>query len=495
VDQLSEPATEARSRPILREGRNCWQIAQAKRAAVLIDGADYYARLDQVLRQAQKSIIIVGWDFDAGIRLRPEDPASPKLGDFLRGLVEEKPNLEVRVLVWSVAIFHAPGAPLPLLLGAPWERHPRIQVRLDREHPLYGAHHQKIVCIDDTLAFVGGMDLTIRRWDTTKHEAGHPLRKGPDGVPYPPVHDVQMLVEGEAALVVSDVARERWRRMVKENVAPVTASGDLWPHDLRPDFTETPLAVVRTFASWQARPEITEGMTLSLDAFAAARRSIYLEAQYFSAPKVGDVLAQSLSQAEGPEIVVIVRRLFTGRLERRIMGGNQKRLVQRLRRADRYGRLAVYYPVVPEGKNGEDLPITVHSKTVVVDDDFLRIGSSNLNNRSTALDTELDLAIETDDPARQRVIVGLRDRLIAEHLDCAPQEVHDAVKAEGSLIRAIDKLSCHKRCLRRLPDLGNLPERPVFGTWLLDPKRPFFLFPRKHGPEAAMPSSGDNKSR
>ena len=495
MDQRTPPADKnlARSRPILREGRNCWRIAPAKRAAVLVDAAEYYAQLEKALARAQKSIIIVGWDFDAGIKLRPNAEDCPKLGDFLRSLVEERPELEVRVLVWSVAVFHAPGAPLPLLLGADWEKHPRIQVRLDREHPFYGAHHQKIVCIDDTLAFVGGMDLTIRRWDTPKHEPGHPLRKGPDGVPYPPVHDVQMLVEGEAALVVSDVARERWRRMVKENVPPVTGSGDLWPQDLRPDFTDTPVGVVRTFASWQARPEITEGMTLSLDAFAAARRSIYLEAQYFSAPKVGDVLVQSLSQPDGPEIVVIVRRLFTGRLERAIMGGNQLRLVQRLRRADRHGRLAVYYPVVPQ-KDG-DLPITVHSKTVVIDEDFLRVGSSNLNNRSTALDTELDLAIETDDPERQRVIVGLRDKLIAEHLDCSPQEVHDAVKAEGSLIRAIDKLSCNKKCLRRLPDGGNLPERQAFGSWLLDPKRPFFLFPRTRSPKPANFSSGDNKSR
>ena len=168
------------ARPILEEGRNCWRIASAKRAAVLIDGADYYAALEKVLRKARKSIIIVGWDFDAGIRLLPNQPNCPKLGDFLRALVEENPELQIRVLVWSVAVLHAPGAPLPLLLGAPWERHPRIQVRLDREHPLYGAHHQKIVCVDDTVAFVGGMDLTIRRWDTAEHKATHELRKGPD---------------------------------------------------------------------------------------------------------------------------------------------------------------------------------------------------------------------------------------------------------------------------------------------------------------------------
>ena len=168
-------------RPILKKGHNCWRIAPAKRAAVLIDGANYYAQLDKVIRGAQKSILIIGWDFDASIKLLPEQPDYPKLGDLLRSLVEERPLLEVRVLVWSVAVLHAPSAPLPLLLGAPWEDHPRTQVRLDREHPLYGAHHQKIVCVDDTVAFVGGMDLTIRRWDTTEHLADHPLRKDPDG--------------------------------------------------------------------------------------------------------------------------------------------------------------------------------------------------------------------------------------------------------------------------------------------------------------------------
>ncbi len=465
------------ARPILREGANCWRIAKARRAAVLIDGANYYEALEKVLRKARKSILIVGWDFDAGIKLRPGDEDCPHLGDFLRSLVEELPELEVRVLVWSVAVLHAPGAPLPLLLGAEWDKHPRIQVRLDREHPLYGAHHQKIVCVDDTVAFVGGMDLTIRRWDTPSHRADHALRKGPDGVPYPPVHDVQMAVEGEVALVVSDVARERWRRAIGENVPPVSGSGDLWPDGLHPDFTDTPVAVIRTFASWRGRPEITEGATSTLDALGAARRSIYMEAQYLTAPKAGKLLADSLARPQGPEIVVIVRRLFTSKMEGFVMGGNQKRLVQRLRRADRHGRFGAYYPVTPQGDG--DCPITVHSKAVIIDDDFLRVGSSNINNRSTALDTELDLAIEAHDDDRRRIIAGLRDKLIAEHLDVTPLEVRETMQAEGSMLRVIDKLGCRKRCLRKIPDLGDLPTRPVFGTWLLDPKRPFFLFPRK----------------
>jgi phosphatidylserine/phosphatidylglycerophosphate/cardiolipin synthase-like enzyme len=472
----AEQASAAPARPILQEGRNCWRIARAKRAAVLIDGADYYARLEQALRSAQKSILIVGWDFDARIKLRPEDPQCPTLGDFLRSLVEEKPELQVRVLVWSVAVFHAPGAPIPLLLGAPWEKHPRIKLKLDREHPLYGAHHMKVVCVDDTVAFAGGMDLTIRRWDTSAHVATHPQRKGPDGVPYPPVHDVQMVVEGEAALVVSQVARQRWRRATGEDVPPVTGGDDLWPQDLHPDFSDTPVAVSRTLPSWRKRSEVAEGMALALDALSAARHSIYMEAQYLTAPKVGDVLEELLARQDGPEIVAIVRRRFSGRFEGWIMGGNQARLIQRLRRCDRHGRFGAYYPVVPQDDG--DCPITVHSKVIIVDDRFIRVGSSNLANRSIALDSELDLAVEADDEENRNAVTTLRDKLIAEHLDASPQAVGATLQAEGSLLATIDRLGCNARCLRRMPDRGRLPSRPVFGTFLLDPKRPFFLFPR-----------------
>ena len=39
-------------------------------------------------------------------------------------------------------------------------------------------------------------------------------------------------------------------------------------------------------------------------------------------------------------------------------------------------------------------PIYVHSKVLVVDDRLLRIGSSNINNRSMGFDSECDVAIE-----------------------------------------------------------------------------------------------------
>ena len=123
---------------ILSPGQNCWRMAQADRASVLIDGAPYFAWLEAALRRAERSILVIGWDFDGSIRLRPDVSAeeSPPLGPLLRSLVEAKPDLEVRILVWSVAVVHAPGAPGPLIFGADWPKHPRLQLKLDTHHPL-----------------------------------------------------------------------------------------------------------------------------------------------------------------------------------------------------------------------------------------------------------------------------------------------------------------------------------------------------------------------
>ena len=154
---------------ILEPSLNCWRIENASRATVLIDAAAYFACLERSLREARRSVLIVGWDFDGRIMLGrgAEVEGAQPLGPLLRSLVEARPDLEIRILVWSIAVLHAPSDSLPLLLGADWQEHARIQLRLDTEHPIYGAHHQKIVCIDDRLAFAGGIDLTVGRWDTT----------------------------------------------------------------------------------------------------------------------------------------------------------------------------------------------------------------------------------------------------------------------------------------------------------------------------------------
>src|SRR5919109_5123110 len=128
---------------ILVEGRNCWRVARARRAAFLIDGAAYFAAFAAAAEQAQQSIVIVGWDVDSRARLVHADgqrTLPPELGDFLNALVSQRRRLHVYILDWDFAmVFALEREPLPTLkLG--WRTHRRVQFRLDGAHPVGASH-------------------------------------------------------------------------------------------------------------------------------------------------------------------------------------------------------------------------------------------------------------------------------------------------------------------------------------------------------------------
>ena len=474
------PATPSPA-SVFRPGRNCFDLVKARRAAVLVDGCDYFRHLESSLRQARRSIMIIGWDFDGRIRLRPQagEEDSPPLGALLRALVEARPELFVHILVWSTSVLHGPSAIAPALFGSEWQHHRRIQLKFDTRHPFYGSHHQKIVCIDGAVAFVGGMDLTVRRWDTPEHLADDPRRIDCDGEPYPPVHDVQMVFDGRAAAAICRIAAERWHGATGELPDAAAAEcdqrgGGPWPDELQPDFRDAPIAIARTEPAYAGRSEIHESSTQALDMIMAAERSIYIEAQYLTAKTIGAALSRRLKASNGPDIVIVMTRESRGLLERLAMSENRDRLLRRLARADRFGRLRVFYPAVPSESGGK-VEVLVHAKLIIVDDRMIRVGSSNLNNRSIGLDTECDVAIEAGSPNDRRTIAGIRNRLLAEHLGCSTADVDAAIAADG-LATAVDRLNCRPRGLRPF-DVGRSgdPFRSLPGTRFLDPVRMFRL--------------------
>jgi phosphatidylserine/phosphatidylglycerophosphate/cardiolipin synthase-like enzyme len=458
---------------IVAPGRNVWRIAKATRAAVLVDADCYFTRLEQALRLARRSVWILGWDLNGKIRLHPDDETHAEtLGQLLRSLVEKHNELEIRLLIWAMGPIYS-GRSMRLFREGEWADHPRIHLRYDGTHPFRGSHHQKVICIDDSIAFAGGIDLTAKRWDTFDHTARLPARCTPDGTVYTPVHDIQMAVEGEAARALGDLARARWRFATGEDLPAGRSSGRCWPSDLDPDFTGIDVAISRTQSSAYGRDAHEEAFQLNRDALMSARRHIYIETQYFASPEIADLLADRLTEKHGPEIIVLVTHSSRGVIERFVMGSNRDRLIRRLLKADRFGRLRVMYPVVPY-ENGDECEILIHSKVMIVDDHFLRIGSSNLNNRSEGLDTECDLAVEARTRTEMRAIAGLRDRLIAEHLGTTPAKVKTIMKSEGSLVRAIDRLNTNGRGLRPIPVDPDGSTAQLVGTGLLDPRRPYW---------------------
>jgi phosphatidylserine/phosphatidylglycerophosphate/cardiolipin synthase-like enzyme len=466
--------TVAQSFEILKRGYNCRSIGTTHRASVLVDADDYFRCLHSALLRARRSIILIGWDFDASIRLCPEDDSS-ELGELLRKLVEERPNLEVRILIWNLSTVHAPGATMPLLFGAPWQDNPRITVRLDAPHPLYGSHHQKIVCIDDTIAFVGGIDLTVDRWDTQEHRPKDGRRVCADGSLYGAVHDIQMAVDGEAAAQVAEVAYSRWQAATGESVAPIRSEVAIWPESLDPDFRDVTIGIARTGPRHGLRRGIREVERLNLDALRAAKRSIYIETQYFADLKIADALAQNLRKLDGPEVVILVPFRGHAFLERWVMDGNRDRAIRKLKRADRFGRLRAVYPVIASADG--DCSIFIHAKLLIVDDKFLRVGSSNFNRRSTGIDTECDLAIEAESRLTEEGIAAIRARLLAEHLGQTPEAVAERIGAGGvGMTKVVDEMCSEKRRLRPYTHVSRRgPTHYVFGTRFIDPRGPLRL--------------------
>jgi phospholipase D1/2 len=218
-----------------------------------------------------------------------------------------------------------------------------------------------------------------------------------------------------------------------------------------------------------ARGGVSEGLQMTLDIIRSASRHLYIETQYLASQTIAKALAARLLEDEGPEIVIICTRSSHGFIEQLVMGRNRRRVIRRLKQADRHDRLRVFYPVVPDDTS--EIEVLVHSKLLIADDQSLRIGSSNLNHRSEGLDTECDMRLDATTPDHFAAIAKLRCQLLAEHLGTSTEIVAAKVDEAGSLIRAIDALNEGLGRLKALDaDVGPGPLCPVIGTALFDPK-------------------------
>ena len=387
----------------------------------VVDADGYFRLFRRAAERAERSIVILAWDFNSRTVLECEDGKPPViLGDFLDGLARRNRRLRVKILDWDYPMVFGIDREIPPTVGLAWRPHRRIDFRFDDTHPVAGSHHQKIVVIDDKLAFVGGLDLTSKRWDTCDHKVGDPRRIFEDK-PYPPFHDVMVAADGEIVADILEVVRERWRAATGEEIAPVRVDSDPWP-DIMPVHVENARVALSTTAPPEGdKKAVKEVEALFVDMIKAARRYIYVENQYFTSDVIGEALKASLALPQGPEITVVTRLLSHGWLEEVTMSTLRTKLVRDLRAADKRGRLRCVYPDVPGLCDGECLD--VHSKVMIVDDEWCRVGSSNLSNRSMGMDTECDLTIEArGDASIAAAIRRFRDDLIAEH-SAAPRRL------------------------------------------------------------------------
>lgn len=467
---------EPELQPIVVSGRNCWRIARADCATVIVDAADYYHFIRPAMASAKRRILIIGWDFDTRIALEPDEQGKGEtLGAFFLRLAHERPDREIDVLKWNFGALKQFFRPTALMWLIRWWRTRLIRMRFDSAHPPGCSHHQKIVVVDDSLAACGGIDISTHRWDRSEHRDGDPHRTGPDGKPYCPWHDATMLMRGPVAGELAELGRERWKLATGKDLRRIEPAGCGWPDGLPAMFHDVDVAISRTHAAFRGTEEVREIEELYLDMIKAARRFIYFENQYFTSAKIAAALAARMEEPDPPEVMLVMPRSAEGWLEQAAMDGARLKLMAAIGHKDKGNRFRIYVPVT-EGRSD----IYVHAKIAIVDDRLLRVGSSNLNNRSLGLDSECDVTIDAALPANRETgpaITTLRHRLLAEHLGCSPDQFAEAERQASSMVDAIEALRGEGKTLDLL-DMESLGATREFiaENELLDPESAEAMF-------------------
>ena len=462
-----------------------WRYARAERASVIVDAEAYFAHMQQAMLEARQRIMLIGWDFDTRIHLthgrrwwqRPYRRECPsRLGSFVDWLVRHRRELDVRILKWSVsyAQFLVRGSMTLDILR--WARHKRISFKFDSAHPMACSHHQKIAVLDDRLAVCGGIDMTDKRWDTRAHDERDDRRRGVGGYRYGPWHDATMMMEGEVAAALAELGRDRWECAGGAQLPRISpAARNLWPEALAAQFENVEVGIARTRAEYRDHAGVREIEALFLRHIREAKRFIYAESQYFASRAIAEAIAKRMGEEDPPEIVIVHPAHADGWLEQQAMDHARATLVRAIAAADRHERFMLMIPY------SNDTPIYVHAKLMIVDDEVLRIGSANMNNRSLGLDSECDVVIDSRRAGNGHAAKGiakLRCSLHAEHLGVDEEQMPGLIERHGTMRALIEtEGQPYGRHLRRYrpPELPNAL-RTLAESELLDPEKPQDMF-------------------
>ena len=426
---------------------------------------------------ATQQVYIIGWDIHSQTRFvgpsgRAEDGFPEELGPFLKALLKARAGLRIDILSWNFAALYAAEREWNSAGKFTSGALERLRFCFDSSLPLGSSQHQKIVVIDGAVAFVGGLDLTIRRWDTSEHAARHPQRTDPDGKPYPPFHDVQCMVDGEAAAALSELAESRWRAAgcSVENAAAIR--DDRWPASVPVQARDITAGIARTEIKTARDPGVNEVARLFEASINAANRFIYIENQFTSTTDIARLLAQRMLDVPSLRVLIVTPKMHSSWFESQAMQGGRGGFIDQFIAAGVMNRIRFLYPATRDASSVA--AVMVHSKVMIVDDCLLRVGSANLNNRSMGADTECDLAFEATSEEHRECISRLRRGLIGHFCGVDEREVESN---EADLLGFLDRLSGDDRqkSLQPIDSTTNFGGVASVVQPLADPREPLEL--------------------
>ena len=174
-----------------------------------VDGTSALPAIVAAVRGARSFVHVAGWTVNPDFVME-RTPQQVTLRELLS---ETARSIDVRVLVWA-------GAPVPVMHPTRAEarqlvdtlvRSTHIRGALDKRNRPMHCHHEKLIIVDGTLAFVGGIDLTDLAGDRF------------DGPPHAKTtqlgwHDAAVSLTGPAVADVAEHFSMRWRATTGESL-------------------------------------------------------------------------------------------------------------------------------------------------------------------------------------------------------------------------------------------------------------------------------------
>ena len=400
----------------LESGDAGWVTATASepregnRVEILIDGANVLPRMAEDIAAAESDVNLSGWHFSAELDLtRGEHPT------ILRNLLAELAGrAQVRVLTWKgspVPVFRPTRGDVSSMLGRLGKSN-QIECVSDTCVRQWHCHHEKTIVIDDRIAYVGGIDLTLDGgdpFDTSEHRA-----RGRVGW-----HDAAVRLEGPIVADVANHFRMRWHGATDERLPeppPSSGSGSVTLQRLR----TVPEGIFQ-----RSLPKGDFSILASyMGALRSARKLIYLENQFLWSPEIVGVLADKLRDPPADDFRIVVLLPAQANDGADVSRGQVAALIHA---DDGAGRFLAATIFARSGTIRDT--IYVHSKIGIVDDRWLTIGSANLNEHSLFNDSEVNVLTLDEELARET-----RLRLWSEHLELPVDRV------DGDSTHVIEKL-------------------------------------------------------
>ena len=322
---------------------------------------------------------------------------------------------------------------------------------LDNRFPApFGSNHQKFAVFKTAAAasaYLGSIDIAKTRWDTPAHLA---VNRDRDPALGKQTHDTGAFVQGLAVGDIEKTFRERWNDSSRTfGLTPLLPSQPLItsPVAAFPAGGSHSVQVLRTYGitgalfgySWFASGEFTVWASY-LNAIKRATVYIYIEDQYFLPFDWPPCYART-GLAQATDIIFQLGEAIKRGVKVAILtpsnAEDSAHMYQKYQRDVGVNYLESVRAALPGGATGDVVvasmktgatDVYIHSKLMIVDDEFVNVGSTNVGQRSMSFDSELHIGVVDDNDTFAK---EFRKTLWNELTGQSPAALDDPVAAYG----------------------------------------------------------------